>query len=148
MVKVIRRFTFGTIVFLVLPNKILKALILISVLFFVIGTVESVQLFLGNTILAVDFIVVISFTIDYALRLWCCVEAKKYKKRGPILGTIIPSSFIDSLRSTQLHLQLLCPYRLYVNRPILDPISNSILLIVRSTLLSFSRSRFSYFPAF
>ena len=53
-----------------------------------LGTVESVQSFLGNFIIGVDFFVVICFTIDYILRLWSCVEGKRYGKRGPIWGIV------------------------------------------------------------
>ena len=54
-------------------------------------TIDSITQSAGNILNVIDMIIVIIFTLEYVLRVWCCVERKKYGRRGPFWGNLTSS---------------------------------------------------------
>eukprot|EP01117_Protostelium_nocturnum_P011813 TRINITY_DN4307_c0_g1_i1.p1 TRINITY_DN4307_c0_g1~~TRINITY_DN4307_c0_g1_i1.p1 ORF type:complete len:366 (+),score=116.07 TRINITY_DN4307_c0_g1_i1:60-1157(+) len=63
-------------------------LIAVNVILFILSTEESIVQKFGKALDITEIVSIGIFTVEYALRLWVCVEKKKYRKRGPIKGRI------------------------------------------------------------
>lgn len=62
-------------------------MIVLNLVLFIVSTVEWIATGPAKTPLnVIDAISVAIFTIEFFLRLWICVERKKYARLGPILG--------------------------------------------------------------
>ncbi len=67
-------------------NLFIIFLIIISVIFVIIETSRAIREHNGWFFEAFEFFAVIIFTVEYLLRLWSCVEDKKYS--SPVMGRI------------------------------------------------------------
>jgi len=81
---------FQTFIFLVIIS---------NVVLFIISTEDDIYNAHQSLLNGLDLASVIIFTIEYVLRVWSCLERKKYAKKGPFRGRIsfmlTPISIID-----------------------------------------------------
>lgn len=55
---------------------------------FILSTVNAIENTVGNVLNWIELVSVSIFTIEYFLRLWCCVEKLTFAVSGPFLGRI------------------------------------------------------------
>jgi len=65
----------------------LKAVIALNVVLFLLSTVPVVKFGYESLLDYLEAASVYIFMLEFGLRVWVCVEKKKYKDRGPVLGT-------------------------------------------------------------
>eukprot|EP01122_Echinamoeba_exundans_P017890 TRINITY_DN9839_c0_g1_i1.p1 TRINITY_DN9839_c0_g1~~TRINITY_DN9839_c0_g1_i1.p1 ORF type:complete len:432 (-),score=57.27 TRINITY_DN9839_c0_g1_i1:35-1330(-) len=63
-------------------------LISINVILFILSTVDAIETAAGHVFDWIELISVTIFTMEYLLRLWCCVERLTFAVSGPILGRV------------------------------------------------------------
>lgn len=87
----------------------IAAWVLISVVCVILESVHSVEYLLHMELIVIDAIAVAIFTVEYCLRLYCCVEEKEFS--SPIIGRFrqakSPSMLIDLLAILPFFLEAL-----------------------------------------
>ncbi|MGI9404763.1 MAG: cyclic nucleotide-gated ion channel [Hyphomicrobiaceae bacterium] len=101
-------------------DRFLITLIILNVLAFAFETVPSFQAAYGSWFYAFDIISVLIFTVEYALRLWSCIEVP-FLKRMPTTEARMrfamrPYLIIDLLAILPFYLQFIIPLDLRVLR--------------------------------
>lgn len=90
-------------------DTFIAAWVMISVMSVILESVYSVHYLLHLELIVLDTVAVAIFTIEYCLRLYCCVEAPNY--RSPVMGRIrqakSPSMLIDLLAILPFFLEAL-----------------------------------------
>lgn len=99
-------------------NKVRKAviffiatLILLNVLVVILETVNSLYLQYAAFFQLFDLFTVIVFSIEYVLRIWCCVKNPLYADplRGRIRYAVSPYALLDVIALTPFYLPLIIP---------------------------------------
>lgn len=54
-----------------------------------VSTVDRIDREYGHVLDSIERASVIIFSVEFLTRLWCCVEDKKYKRRGPFWGMLL-----------------------------------------------------------
>lgn len=99
-------------------NKVRKAviyviatLILLNVIEVILETVNFLYLEYTTLFYLFDFIMVIVFTVEYVLRIWCCVKNPLYSDpvRGRIRYALSPYVFLDLVALTPFYLPMIIP---------------------------------------
>ena len=77
----------------------LQILILLNVIAILAGSIEGIRPELHDELHIFEIVSVIIFTIEYLLRVWSCVESRKYKHpvKGRIKFMLTPIALIDLL---------------------------------------------------
>ena len=98
----------------------LIALIVVNVIAFILETVPNVAAEYGGLLWAIEIFSVIVFTIEYALRIWSCVEVPFLKKLPPWRARMTfaarPYLIIDLLAILPFYLAFLLPVDLRILR--------------------------------
>ena len=99
-------------------NKLRKAiifflatLILLNVLMVILETVNSLYLEYTTFFHLFDFFTVVVFTLEYVLRIWCCVRNPLYSDpvRGRIRYALSPYALTDIIALTPFYLPMIIP---------------------------------------
>jgi voltage-gated potassium channel len=106
-------------------NKVRKAIIffiatmiLLNVFMVILETVNSLYLEYMTFFHLFDFFTVIVFTLEYVLRIWCCVKNPLYADpvRGRILYALSPYALTDIIAITPFYLPMIIPIELRLFR--------------------------------
>lgn len=99
-------------------NRTLAALIAINLAAVVLQTVKSLDAAYGGLFLAIEYVSIAVFTVEYLARVWSCVEAERYAH--PVLGRlrymISPFALIDLAAIAPFYLPMLIPVDLRMLR--------------------------------
>jgi voltage-gated potassium channel len=102
-------------------------MVILTVILFVLSTVDEIQEKAGLPLKIVEIIAVSFFTVEFFLRFWCCIELKEYRRKkypawkGKLIITtkqtarvfflLKPSTIIDILAVFPFWIQLPLPKR-------------------------------------
>jgi voltage-gated potassium channel len=89
----------------------LSALILLNVVVVILETVNSLYVHYTVFFHIFDLITVIVFTLEYVLRVWCCVKNPLYSSpvRGRLRFALSPFALIDLMALTPFYLPMIIP---------------------------------------
>lgn len=89
----------------------IAAMILLNVAVVILETVEPLYIKYEGFFSAIDLVCVIVFTIEYSLRVWCCVKDPRYASpvRGRIRYMLTPYALVDLVALTPFYLPLIIP---------------------------------------
>ncbi len=78
-------------------DSIIMTLITLNVVLVVVESVDSLNELYGLYFIAFEAFSVVVFTVEYALRLWCCIEDERYRDpvRGRIRYAFSPMALVD-----------------------------------------------------
>lgn len=90
----------------------MMSLILVSVVAFVLETVESFNAAFSFYFNLVEYVSIVVFTLEYLLRIWCITENPKFSKilSGRLKFAITPIALIDLISFAPAYFYLLLPY--------------------------------------
>ncbi len=72
-------------------SGVILVLVLSNVALLVLGSVDSVATPNATLFFVLEAVSVGLFTLEYLLRLYCCVEKRKLNRLGPVLGRLVSS---------------------------------------------------------
>ena len=89
----------------------IATLILLNVLVVILETVNSLYLEYATFFQLFDLVTVTVFTIEYVLRIWCCVKNPLYSDplRGRLRYAVSPYALLDVIALTPFYLPLIIP---------------------------------------
>ena len=97
-------------------NYVIYTLIFLSVVAIVLESVPSIFQHWSTTFRRLEVLTVLVFTVEYLLRLWCCVESPKYM--SPLWGRakhlVSPLAIIDLLSVLPFYLPYVTPDMLFL----------------------------------
>jgi voltage-gated potassium channel len=98
----------------------LIALIFINVVAFVLETVPSIEAEYGGLLTVIEWVSVLAFTVEYALRIWSCVEVPFLRRLSPLQARLqfarSPYLVIDLMAILPFYLSFLVPLDLRILR--------------------------------
>lgn len=96
----------------------IAAMILLNVLVVILETVDSLYLEFAPFFDVFNFITVVVFTVEYVLRVWCCVKNPLYSSplQGRIRYALSPLALVDLIALTPFYLPLIIPIELRLLR--------------------------------
>ena len=104
----------------VVVENVLIALIFINVIAFILETVPSIEARFGGLLNVIEWVSVLIFTAEYALRIWSCVEVPFLKRLSPLQARLqyarSPYLLIDFLAILPFYLSFLLPLDLRILR--------------------------------
>lgn len=104
----------------VIVENVLIALIFINVVAFILETVHSIEARYGGLLTFIEWASVLIFTVEYALRIWSCVEVPFLKRLSPGQARLqyarSPYLLIDLLAILPFYLSFLLPIDLRILR--------------------------------
>lgn len=89
----------------------IAAMILLNVAVVILETVEPLYIAYETFFSAIDLVCVIVFSIEYSLRVWCCVKDPRFDSpvRGRIRYMLTPYALVDLVALTPFYLPLIIP---------------------------------------